>query len=291
MKQISKYLISSIIILILKVVGGIFLHSYTLLASSIFEVFLIINSILTISKDNNTLKKIISIIYSFIFIASLVFLNYISITTDNLTPSLLIILILIVSLIIRYIILVLGTNKTLQKRNGILSFANVSSNQDFLIFIIVLVSIILCKIGKWVNILTYSDKIGCGLISMLLTIKLIKILINNFKEPSNFIDEYTKEINSRKEISNLSNLKLTSFGGIRKLSVTITPKDNISLVDITSFILNLDDYLLKKANVIEVSLGGLNSYRRVIQNAGNSRSRNSKTNSQKKNSRKKNKKR
>ena len=52
MKQIKKYIITNFIILILKVIGGLFLHSNTLLASSIIELVLIINSILTISKEN-----------------------------------------------------------------------------------------------------------------------------------------------------------------------------------------------------------------------------------------------
>ena len=291
MKQIKKYIITNFIILILKVIGGLFLHSNTLLASSIIELVLIINSILTISKENKIYKNVISILYALSIIIGLVFLNYYSITNENNNPSLLIIIILIVCLFTRYVVAVLGINKTNQKKNGILAFSNISSNQEFIIFLITLISIIINKIGKWIDILHYADKVGCLIISVLLLVKTIKIISNTFIKPKEFITEYTNEITSHKEIKDIKDFKLSSFGGIRKISINIIPKDNISMIDFSSFIVNLEDYLLKKADVAIIGYGEENSFRKVMENARNSGSRNSKANSNKKNTKKKNKKR
>ena len=291
MKQIKKYIITNFIILILKVIGGLFLHSNTLLASSIIELVLIINSILTISKENKIYKNVISILYALSIIIGLVFLNYYSITNENNNPSLLIIIILIVCLFTRYVVAVLGINKTNQKKNGIIAFSNISSNQEFIIFLITLISIIINKIGKWIDILHYADKVGCLIISVLLLVKTIKIISNTFIKPKEFITEYTNEITSHKEIKDIKDFKLSSFGGIRKISINIIPKDNISMIDFSSFIVNLEDYLLKKADVAIIGYGEENSFRKVMENARNSGSRNSKANSNKKNTKKKNKKR
>ena len=291
MKQIKKYIITNFIILILKVIGGLFLHSNTLLASSIIELVLIINSILTISKENKIYKNVISILYALSIIIGLVFLNYYSITNENNNPSLLIIIILIVCLFTRYVVSVLGINKTNQKKNGIIAFSNISSNQEFIIFLITLISIIINKIGKWIDILHYADKVGCLIISVLLLVKTIKIISNTFIKPKEFITEYTNEITSHKEIKDIKDFKLSSFGGIRKISINIIPKDNISMIDFSSFIVNLEDYLLKKADVAIIGYGEENSFRKVMENARNSGSRNSKANSNKKNTKKKNKKR
>ena len=291
MKQIKKYIITNFIILILKVIGGLFLHSNTLLASSIIELVLIINSILTISKENKIYKNVISILYALSIIIGLVFLNYYSIINENNNPSLLIIIILIVCLFARYVVSVLGINKTNQKKNGIIAFSNISSNQEFIIFLITLISIIINKIGKWIDILHYADKVGCLIISVLLLVKTIKIISNTFIKPKEFITEYTNEITSHKEIKNIKDFKLSSFGGIRKISINIIPKDNISMIDFSSFIVNLEDYLLKKADVAIIGYGEENSFRKVMENARNCGSRNSKANSNKKNTKKKNKKR
>ena len=291
MKQIQKYIITNFIILILKVIGGLFLHSNTLLASSIIELVLIINSILTISKENKIYKNVISILYALSIIIGLVFLNYYSITNENNNPSLLIIVILVVCLFARYVVSVLGINKTNQKKNGIIAFSNISSNQEFIIFLITLISIIINKIGKWIDILHYADKVGCLIISILLLVKAIKIISNIFIKPKEFITEYTNEITSHKEIKNIKDFKLSSFGGIRKISINIIPKDNISMIDLSSFIVNLEDYLLKKADVAIIGYGEENSFRKVMENARNCGSRNSKANSNKKNTKKKNKKR
>lgn len=289
MKNIRKFLVGNFIILALKIVGGLFLHSNTLLASSLFELVNIINSLFSYSKTDKGYKKFVSCFYSIIFVVGIVILNIIGFKMDT-KPSLLILLILFACLVMRYVILTFNINASSRRKTNTVLFSNLSSNQDAFNYIVIIVSIILCKISRWVDILKYGDKIGCIIISLLIVMKLCKIIVNTFRKVD-YIADYEKELNNRKELKRAPVINVSSFGGIRRFNVSITPKDNIGMVDFSSFMVNLQDYLLKKCDVAYVTLQEDNAYRKVINNARNSGSGNSTKNAQRKNTKKKNKKR
>ena len=115
------------------------------------------------------------------------------------------------------------------------------------------------------------------------------------KEINKEVDE--SEIISANEVKKVNAVKVYNYGGLRRLEVSVVLKDKISMPDICSFALSLQDYLLKFADFVLVKV---NNEEKVVkkqhvrskkEDARNSGSRNSKTNSKKKNTKKANKKR
>jgi divalent metal cation (Fe/Co/Zn/Cd) transporter len=126
--------------------------------------------------------------------------------------------------------------------------------------------------------------------------KIIKNSFNYLEEDSLILDEYKEEIMKRSEVKKFVNFKLNSFGGLRKISCNIILNDSLTLIDLTSFVVSLQDYLLKIANVVEINLleevkKKKIKVRSLKQDARNSGSGNSKKNTNKKHSKKKNKRR
>ena len=127
--------------------------------------------------------------------------------------------------------------------------------------------------------------------------------------PYNYIIAFknSSELNSSKSliflktpgnlVSKVERLSLVNYGGIRYFKCNVVLSEGITMIDINSFVIMLQDYLLKVADVAKIDLIDPNSkpkhvkVRSLKEDARNSRSRNSKTNAKKKNSTKKNKKR
>lgn len=314
MKNIRSFLLVDLIIMLLKILGGYVCRSNALIFSSIYEFIIMICLLCSLyKKDNKSLFSIITLLFSLIFIGISSYRLFISsrvliskiksgLFVDNFNiPSLWIILFLLVLLIIRYFVQSLKTGIALNNKNGLLGIGNIKSNYDFSILGIILLSVILNHLGKIkvLKFLLVSSIIGEILIMLFILIKGIKIFINSIKSFSNNFevdDKYRNEISNRKEVRKLNSIKIYNFGGIRTSKVSIEANSGISMLDMNSFILTLQDFMLKTSDVVEVWLGSSdNIYSNVMQrrmnNAGNSRGRNSSSNTKKKNNRKKNKKR
>ena len=313
MKYIRSFLITDLVIMLLKILGGYVCDSNALIFSSVYEFIIMIYLLFSLSKkENNNIKSIITLLISIVFICISSYRLFISsrilytsikagLGTEVFNiPSLWIILFVILLLIIRYIVQCVVTTKSFNKRNGILSVSNIKSNYDFYILGIVLLSVILTHLGKIkvLHFLIVSSIIGEILVLLFILVKSIKLLINSIKSfNNNFVvsDGYYNEINRRKEVRKLNSIKIYNFGGIRTSKVSIEV-NNVSMIDINSFVLTLQDYMLKISDVTEIWLGNgnniiSNAMQRRVNNAGNSGSRNSSSNSKGKNNRKKNKKR
>ena len=313
MKNIRGFLLVDLIIMLLKILGGYVCESNALIFSSIYEFMIMFYLLFSLyKKDNKILFSIITLLISLPFIGISSYRIFISIrvllgkltclSVDCFTiPSLWIILFLIVLLLIRYFYQSLKTSIAMNNRNGLLSICNIKSNYDFYILGIILFSVILSHLGKIkvLNFLLVSSIIGEILIMLIVFIKGVKLLISSIKSLNNKFevnDEYRNEISNRKEVKKLNSIKIYNFGGIRTSKVSLEVNNGISMLDMNSFVLSLQDYMLKISDVVEVWLGSSdNIYSNVMQrrmnNAGNSRGRNSSSNTKKKNNRKKNKKR
>lgn len=300
MKEVKVFIIVEVILAILKVIAGLLCSSYTMLASCLLEVFLIVTSLFVIKqKDNKKYKGILSSILGFITIILGLGLIFLVVTLKVQKVSWFILLFIFLCLLARYAVGCFYTNLNYGKKKGVLGFSVINSNTDFYITGIVLVSFILTKIGKWVELFKYADKIGAILLSLFVIYKGIRIIRNSFsylEDKTIELTEYEEEIKKRNEVKKFVSINVNSFGGIRKAKCNIVLKDSLTMVDLTSFIVTLEDYLLKIANVVQVNLvedikPKKPKVRSLKQDARNSGSRNSKTNTKKKNTKKKNKKR
>lgn len=302
MKEVRSFLIADVIVLLVKVLGGLLVHSYTMLASGVCDVAFIIVTLLTIKvKENSKVKGIFSSFIGFVLILLGIGTIFLSFLTGYHKQSFFILLFILLSLIIRYAVSCFCTNVSYQKKKGLLSLGVIQSNFDFISYGIILGVFILNKLSKWFSICRYADYLGVILISLFVIIKGIKIIVNSIKYLENkedtLSDEVKEEIIKRDEVKKLEKLDILSFGGIKKANCSLVLKDGINMLDTNTFVVTLQDYLLKFANVVKINLVDGNArkvkpkVRSLKQDARNSRSGNSKTNAKKKNTQKKNKKR
>jgi len=310
MKNIRAILIADIIVLFIKIFSGYLVDSNALIFSGLFELIIAVYLIFSMFKKNNTFKNIITLLMSIVIVGGVGYRLFISfrvligkisehVGIDGLTlPSLWIILFLLLILIVRYIVQVFITAKAFNNKGGLLSISNIKSNTDFYMVGIILLSVILSHLGKIkaLSFLLYSYILGEIIILLFVLVKGIKLLISSIKAlGKEFIipEEYRNEIQNRKEVKRINNLSISNFGGIRISKVVIELNGNVSMIDANTFVLTLQDYLLKISDVVEIWLGSSNNIignamQRRINNAGNSRGRNSSSNSKRKNNRKKN---
>lgn len=300
MKEVKSFIIAEVIICILKVLGGVLCNSYTMLASSIFELALIIMSLIVCkNKENKKYKGIITSVLGILMILSGLGIIFVANIMKIKRVSFWIILFVIICVFIKYIVSCFYTNSSYQKKKGLLIFSNVNSNFDFYNYGVILGVLVLSKLSKFISILKYADRLGTLLVAGLVVFLGIKIIKNSFSYLENkeleVDDDYKQEITDRKEIKKLVKLEVINYGGIRYAVCNIELSKGITLLDVNSFVITLQDYLLKIADVIKINLveSGLRNKLKVRsnQNARNSGSGNSKTNTKKKNTKKKNKKR
>lgn len=303
MKEVRSFLIADLVVLIVKVLGGILTHSYALIASGIYDVILIMMSLVTIKLGKNKkYKGIISSLIGLLVVILGLGVIFISAISEINRVSLFIILFLLISIIVRYVVSCFYTNISYQKKKGLLSYGKINSTLDFVIYGIILGSLVLSKLSKWVKILKYADIVATIVIAGMAIYKGIVIIINSIKyledKEITISDEYKEEITKRSEIKKLEKIELHNFGGIRKVQCNVMLKDGISMMDVNTFIVTLQDYLLKIADVAKINLVDKKvvtkkkeKVRSLKQDARNSRSGNGKTNTKKKNTKQKNKKR
>lgn len=298
---VKKYLIASIIVFVLKVLFGFVLNSNTLLASSILEVMFIVYGLLSnTKKENKKYKGIITSIIGILLVVLSIGIIFYSIVGKVLKPSWFIILIALLVLIIKYIISCFSIVGTYSKKKGNLLIGNSNTNMDFIVFGIIIGSLIICKLSKFVSIFKYADILGTILIGLIVIYFAGRLIINSIKYMEG--KEVSKEINleeisKQKEVKKIDSINIRTFGGLRVVETNLVLADSININDLSGFALSLQDYLLKFGELCVVNIVDKNKVVKKVhvrskkQDARNSGSRNSKTNSKKKNTKKTNKKR
>lgn len=303
MKDIKTFLIVDLIILVLKLLGGFITHSYTMMVSGVYDLFLILCSLIAIKgRRENKKLSIITIIIGILSLLSAGGMISWAFLTDIKITSLWIILFIIITLIMRYIVSCFYTNFSYQKKKGLLSYGNILSNIDFCSYGIIILALILMKVSKWVKVFKYADRIGVILLSIILVVKGIKLIKNSIiklkDKPVVINEDVLSEINNRSEVKCLGKLEVIYYGGVRVAKCDVLLKENMGTVDVNSFVITLQDYLLKIADAVRIFMIDKepnNSRRAKVRSkkadARNSRSGNSKTSTKKKNTKKTNKKR
>jgi len=301
MKEVRNFIISILVLFIIQILGGLLCQSYSLLAYGVYDLLLFIYAYALYKKnDNKKYKGILTSLLGIIFLIGGIAIIFSSFLVYNFKPSWFLLIFLFIGLILRYMLGCYYTNINYQKRKGILGYGVINSTLDFIMIGVVLGSLIFYKIGYFVSILRYADKIGCTIISAIIIYKSLQLIYYSF----NYLEEregkhlVEKEITERDEVKKITKIAYGSYGGIRYVQCNLNLKEKLSMIDINSFVITLQDYLLKYGDVAMIYL--TNDFkekkskpkvRSLKQDARNSRSRNSKTSSKKTNTKKKNKKR
>ena len=273
MEEVKKINRVVFIVVLIKILGGLLTHSYTLIASSLLELLLIIISkVAMIKKEDSKCRRVITTILGLIMILSSVLLVVFSIKYPFGKVSAWIILFAFIIMIVKYMTSCYYTNVSYRRKNGVLSFGNVNSTIDFISF---------------AAYIAYR-----GILVILHSVK-----AKDEEKVTQVLEGYKAEIVARKEIKRVERLALDNYGGLNYAKCGIVLSEGISMIDANTFVITLQDYLLKIADVVKIDLVDPNikpkhvKVRSLKEDARNSRSRNSKTNTKKKNTTKKNKKR
>jgi divalent metal cation (Fe/Co/Zn/Cd) transporter len=303
MEEVKKINRVLFIVALIKILGGLLCHSYSMIASCLLDLLLIVVSrVAMIKGEDSKGKRIITTLIGLIMILSAVIMVIFGIKYSIGKVSAWIILFALVTMLVKYMINCFYTNINYRKKNGLLSFGTLNSTLDFVAVAIFIVTMILSKLSKWIGVFKYADCVGTILISGYMVYKGVSIIINSVKAKSEdkineIIEKCKNEITARKEIKKVERLALVNYGGINYYKCGIVLSEGISMIDANTFVVTLQDYLLKFADAVKIDLIDPNikpkhvKVRSLKEDARNSRSRNGKTNSKKKNSTKKNKKR
>ncbi len=297
-KDYNSYLLVELIIIVLKVFAGVFGHSMALLCTILYDVVGIITTYIAINcKEETTKGRMIgTAFYSFIVCLLALALIFISFKSKIFKPSLLILIFLLLCLVLGYVVTIYNTNRNYNKKEGLLGLSSRNSNINLILYIVVLASIILSKLrGLW-GFFKYSDRIGVVIICLFTIYYGLRILLRSFRKLEDKVEEkvsqkITEEVNKCKEVKNITKIEILSNGGIRRINVDLKLQPSLAQVDLITFIVTLQDYLLKYSDLVTVNLVKHASRSGAKKSAGNSRGSNSKKSTKKKSTKKKNKKR
>ena len=299
-KKVNRVLF---IVVLIKLLGGLLTHSYTMISSCLLDLLLIIISkVAMIKKEDSKVRRVITSLIGFIMLLGAISVVVFSIIYPFGKVSAWIILFAVITMIVKYMANCYYTNVNYKRKSGMLSYGNINSTLDFVSLVIFIVVMILSKCSRWLAILKYADVVGTILIASYIGYRGLLVLIHSIKKTNeekinNVLEGYKTEISARSEIKKVEKLSLLNYGGLNYIKCSVVLSDGLSMIDANSFIVTLQDYLLKIADVCKIDLVDPNikpkhvKVRSLKEDARNSRSRNSKTNSKKKNSTKKNKKR
>ena len=304
MEEVKKVNRVLFIVILIKILGGILTHSYTMIASCLLDLLLVIISrIAMIKGEDSKGKRIITLLVGFIMILSAISLVMFSIINPLVKVSAWIILFAIITMIVKYMANCYYTNVSYRRKSGLLSYGNINSSLDFLVFAMFIVVMILSKCSRWLGILKYADIVGTIIIAAYIGYRGLLVIIHSINRKdeekiNKVLEGYKVEISARKEIKRVERLSLVNYGGLNYFKCGVVLSEGISMIDANTFVITLQDYLLKIADVGIINLVDQSEKKKVKpkvrskkQDARNSRSRNGKTNTKKKNSTKKNKKR
>ena len=302
MKEMKVYILVDIIIFLLKVVGGFLTHSYTMMVSGVYDLMLVIGTIVVATgRKNSKSLSLFTICLGLLSMASAAGLIALSLTHDIVKTSLWVILFVVLSLLLRYIISCFYTNISYQRKRGLLSYGNIVSNLDFYSYGVILLALVLMKVSKWVEWLKYADRVGTALLSIMLVVRGFKLIKGSFEclsgKELSVSEEVINEIKERKEVKGVGKINLRYYGGMKSARCEVVLRDGISMVDVNSFVVTLQDYLLKLADSVRINMVEKEfvpkkaKVRSLKQDARNSGSRNGKKGSKGKNHKKTNKKR
>ncbi len=297
-KDFRNYLIMEFIIISLKVLAGVFGHSLALLATILFDVVVIVTTFIAFgSKEETTrLKMVGTAFYSFIVCLLSILYVYLTFKSKIMKPSLLILIFLLLCLVLNYVITVYKSNTSYNKKEGLLGGSNKNSSVNIIMYIVVLASVILSKWGSLWKVLKYSDRVGATVISVFTIYYALRILVRSFKfleeeQEEKLTGAITEEVNKCSEVKNITKINVLSNGGIRKIDIDLKLQPKIGLTDLITFVVTLEDYLLKYCDLASVTLVKHVNRSGARKNARNSGSTNSKKSTKKKSTKKKNKKR
>ena len=285
MKEVKKFIIADVIVLLLKVLAGFICRSNAMLASGIFDLLFIIMSLFVVKrKENSKIKGVITSLVGFFFILGSIGFLFYTFQSKILIPSFFLILFLLISIIVKYLIGCYYTNIHFQQKKGLLDYGTINSTLDFVVTGVILATLIIGKISKWVSIFRYADRVGVVIILVLVIYKAFQLIKNSFQ----YVEGYElpkvveDEITSRKEVKKIQRILMNSFGGIRHITIDLSLQESTSLMDVNTFVITLQDYLLKFGDVVAINLvpnvekkKTKPKVRSLKQDARNSRSKNS----------------
>lgn len=286
----------NLILGIIKYLGALLSNSVALFSDALYTLSC---SLKNISINYAEEQKKVDNIYNVIIGAIGMLLGFIIIlnvfTTSLVLPQFPVIIIALISYLLVNIINALKYVISFNDKSKEMMLLERNYLSMLIIPVIVMISYIITLFHKYFDILKYVDVfVGC-LIAVYLIIISIRFIVISFKEESILNKKDIEDIlNKEKIIASTNKVVLTKYGNSYKLTLDISLKKEISLVDAYGSVLEVANRLFKKFRNIElisIYKSPIIEKKRVIKSARNSGSRNSKKSTKKGNTKQKNKKR
>lgn len=249
-KVMKTSMITNVSLAVLKICTGFIFKSGALISDGIHsfsdlmtDIFAIIGNKLSLKPadkehpyGHGKIEYLTSMFIGFVIIFVGFSVIYSSLKHKVVIPSILVLIVTIVTIILKLLLSQYIIRKGKQLKNNILIASGEESRMDVISSIVVLFSVICMKLSKYLSILKYSDKVA----SIIVGIFIIYAGFSILKENSSIIlgkqednEEYLNSLKSvileNKEIIHIDSLYLLRFGSIYELCLTVSMDGNISL--------------------------------------------------------------
>lgn len=230
-----------------------------------------------------------------IFMGFSLFKNSFSI--DSTIPSRITILVVVITIIIKYFVSSLLISVGKKQNNSILIASGKESFGDVFSSILVLVSLVASQFSKQVSLFKYTDMLGSIIISIIIIIMGVRILMDNFSSligqmelSQAKIDEVLKFLNDKydgKKVK-VNDVLLLKYGTYYRVVVKLLVVDNLMVKDLMKINKNIENDLLNSAFNIKYVNIDIDTIKGSVNDARITRSRNSKRDIKKKTIKQKN---
>lgn len=298
-------LFANVFLTFLKIIVGILGNSKSLVADGVHSLSDLSTDIIAIFGDKLSKKPadddhpyghgkinyLTSVLISVLIIIMgfTLFKNSFSVSSN--IPEKITILVVCITIIIKYFVSSLLIKVGKKENNSILIASGRESFGDVFSSILVLVSLVTSQFSNQVAIFKYTDMLGSIIISIIIVIMGFRILMDNFSsligqmelsqtkidEVLSFLDENIKN----KEIK-IVDILLLKYGTYYRSVIKILVPENLSVKELIQINKSIENYLLNSCFNIKYVNIDIDIIEGSVHNAGVTRSRNSKRNFKKK---------
>lgn len=266
---------ANIFLSLLKVIVGFIGKSSSLISDGIHSFSDLITDIVAIFGSSLSMKPAddehpyghgkLEYITSFVIGLVIILIGLIlikSISTNTITiPSMIVIIVSIITIIIKYLVSSYLIIKGKEYKNLILLSSGKESSMDVISSIFVLISSLLMQLSNKISILKYSDKV----VSIIIGIFIIKTGFSIIKESISMIlgeketdqvvlDEFKNLISSYKQVKNIDSLIILKSGPYYNITTEISMNPKLSLFKAHKIAEEIENLLKEETKALYVTI-------------------------------------
>ncbi len=273
--KIAKVMLVSVItnitLAFMKIISGLLFHSVALISDGVHSFSDLITDFCAIIGNklarkpadlkhpygHGKMEYITSILIGIVVLVVGLGVIYKATTNEIVIPSVLVVIVSLITIILKYILSMYIINKGQKYNNQILIASGKESKTDVISSIVVLVASILMQFSTTINWLKYADMIASIIVGIFIChtgFSVIKenvsIIIGEQVTDTNYINKLKEVIIQNCEDCEIASLVILKFGHIYNLSLTLKMNGDTSLHDIHKQVDSIEDNIKQYDNNI-----------------------------------------